>query len=100
MSFSLSVNLQIFVSVCILIVTARVQIILKPYILPISTGLVTVLSGLGFEREENIQTLNMLFMIIIIVFNVKFLLEWLYILVSHFRKSHRFLNREFHCLKL
>ena len=95
MSFSLLITYRpsygIMIAIVMLLLTFRVQIRLNPYkkneynnieILALLTGSLTILSGLIFTSDENqIAILNMLILIIVIVFNVSFILKWLYLLI-------------------
>ena len=90
MSFSLLITYRpayrIMIAVVILLATFRVQASLSPYknneyneieILALLTGSLTILSGLIFTSDEDQNTiLNVLILIIVIKFNVTFILKW------------------------
>jgi CDP-diglyceride synthetase len=83
----LSDILKVMFSVLILYSTIRLQLYLKPYqndeynkieILSLISGLVIVLSTLLFTSDESVQFINLCILILIILINTKFILEWLY----------------------
>ena len=95
MSFSLLITsspiYRIVVAVIILLATFRVQLRLNPYkneeynnieILALLTGSLTILSGLIFTSDEEQNTvLNALVLIVMILFNILFILRWAYLLI-------------------
>jgi len=69
----------------LLIGTARLQLTLKPYkiqtnnhveVLAVSAAIVTILSGLVFQEEDEVNTLNQIWFFIVIFLNVVFILRW------------------------
>ena len=95
MSFSLLITYKppyrIMLAVIILIATFRIQIHLSPYknneynnieILALLTGSLTILSGLIFTSDEDQNTiLNGLTLIAVVMFNIIFIIKWLYFIV-------------------
>ena len=95
MSFSLLItykpSYRIMIGVIILLITFRIQVYLNPYkrneyndieIIALLTGSLTILSGLIFTSDEDQNTiLNGFTLIAVIVFNVTFILKWLYLLI-------------------
>ena len=94
-SFSLLITsspiYRIMVAIIILLATFRIQLHLHPYrnenynnieILALLTGSLTILSGLIFTSDEEQNTiLNAIVLVIVIIFNITFILKWLYLLI-------------------
>ena len=102
MSLSLSLTLKMLAAISILIVSARIQIKLKPYrqhqnneveLLAIIAGIITMLCGFMFSQDETVGFINIIFFIIIIVINIKFLLEWIYLMIESNRHKYHILNK-------
>lgn len=94
---------RILASVIILLVTARIQIYLKPYkdsrnneveIYAIAAGTMLLASGVIFSEEDAVGFMNLIVFIIVILINVKFFLEWLYLLFLCVGEKHKV------CLKI
>ena len=95
MSFSLLItykpSYRIMIGVIILLITFRIQVYLNPYkrneyndieIIALLTGSLTILSGLIFTSDEDQNTiLNGFTLIVVIIFNITFILKWLYLLI-------------------
>ena len=88
-SYVLSSDLKILFSLTILIISGRLQTSLKPFkkdennnceLLAITAGTITTLSGLVYSQDESVSHLNLAFMIIIVVINSLFLLDWVYLM--------------------
>ena len=84
------------ISLFTIVASARLQLYLKPYkksansqveFLGLMAGMVTIISGVIFSGKNQINSLNSLVLIIMIVINLKFVLEWLYLLVNVYEKS-------------
>ena len=94
-SFSLLITsspiYRIMVAIIILLATFRIQLHLHPYrnenynnieILALLTGSLTILSGLIFTSDEEQNTiLNAIVLVVVIIFNITFILKWLYLLI-------------------
>ena len=102
MSLSLSPTLKVLVAISILIVSARIQIKLKPYrkhqnneveLLAIVAGVITMLCGFMFSQTETVGFINIVFLILIIIINIKFLLEWIYLMIECNRHKYNILNK-------
>ena len=100
--FAFMETLQIFTAVVVLVITFRLQVYLKPYkdpafneieILAILAGMMTISSGVVFEEEEPEDMLNFLVFLLIIAFNGKFILEWMYLLLKTYSKKYEFLQK-------
>jgi uncharacterized membrane protein len=83
----LSDTLKILLSSSLLYLTIRLQIYLKPYkdeennkieILALTAGLTTLLSSIIFISEDSVSFINFGILIMIIIVNMKFILEWTY----------------------
>ena len=103
MSFSLLITYKpayrIMIAVVILLATFRLQISLSPYknseynnieILALLTGSLTILSGLIFTSDEDQNTiLNMFVLVIVIKFNITFILKWSYLLIQCLSEQYK-----------
>lgn len=78
-----------FTAVIVLTITFRIQVAIQPYkdshnneveILAVLAGMMTIASGVIFSTAESEATLNLLILIVVILFNVKFIFEWIYLL--------------------
>ena len=102
MSLSLSLTLKVLSSITILIVSARIQIRLRPYkrnenntveLLAIAAGTITMLCGFMFSQTETVGFINIILLILIILINVKFILEWTYMIINCNRQKYIILNK-------
>ena len=93
-SLLLSDNLKIAVSSLTLIITGRLQLQLKPYknndnnkieFLAIVAGVVTILSSFIFTEKQKVNTLNNTIVIFVIMLNIIFILQWVYLLSRIFK---------------
>mmetsp|Transcript_17918 Transcript_17918/g.15825 ORF Transcript_17918/g.15825 Transcript_17918/m.15825 type:complete len:141 (+) Transcript_17918:1009-1431(+) len=73
----------------LLIVTGRIQISLKPYkneennnieLFAITTGIVTILSNLVYDEEEEVAFIVTSVFIFTILLNIIFVVQWIYLL--------------------
>lgn len=96
-SLLLPLNIGIITSAVMLVLTARLQIWLKPYknhehykveFLAIMAGVATIISALIYSRNEQHTNLNSVVFIAIIVMNIKFLVEWLYLPAQIFKDKN------------
>ena len=96
--FSLVFNktITITISLIILVVSARLQVYLKPYkksanskveFLALMAGVATIISGVIFSQKNQIDSLNSVILIIMIVVNLKFVLEWFYLLLKVYEEK-------------
>jgi predicted outer membrane repeat protein len=81
--------MKVMISAVILYITIRIQLYLKPYkkeennmieILALTAGQVTLLSSVVFNSDESVGFINLFILIFIVSINVKFLLEWFYLI--------------------
>jgi len=81
-----------------LIVSARVQVYLKPYklernneveIIAIISGVVIILSSLVYSEEDKVNVLNSAVLIVTILINLVFLLKWVYMLCHHYEDKNK-----------
>jgi hypothetical protein len=95
----LSDTLKILFSATLLYITIRLQIYLKPYrdeannkieILALTSGLVTLLSSIVFISEDSVALLDLCLLIMIVIINAKFILEWSYKMILWASKKSRF----------
>ena len=95
-SFALTPVLRILVSAAVLIFTMRLQKSLQPYknednntieLYALVAGTVTLMTGLVFNSENGVASINMLFLIMLICLNTKFILEWIYLLFLTVKKN-------------
>lgn len=101
-TFVLSSNLRIMVSLSVLVTSGRLQIFLKPYkneennnceMLAITAGTITTISGLVYSQDDNVEQLNYTFMVMILLFNAVFLLDWSYLMIKNYDHKLRFLKK-------
>ncbi|CAI2360923.1 unnamed protein product [Moneuplotes crassus] len=94
---TVSINL----SLMILIVTARVQVYLKPYknhehskieFLAIMAGVCTITAALVYSQDKQNEVLNVFVLLSVISFNLKFIIEWLFLLLLTYRDKHNSLK--------
>jgi len=87
--FSQMKRFDAFTAVIVLTITFRIQVAIQPYkdshnneveILAVLAGMMTIASGVIFSTAESEATLNLLILIVVILFNVKFIFEWIYLL--------------------
>lgn len=97
----LSDTMKILCSVVLLVSTARLQIYLKPYkddqnntleLLAISAGLITMVSSLIFLQEDAVSVLDLLVLVVVVIFNAKFLIDWFYRMVQTLSPKSKFLR--------
>ena len=97
----LSDSMKILFSLTLLLISARIQIYLQPYkdpennkieLLAIVSGLVTLMSALIFVQEESVSILNIIVLIMVIILNVKFILEWIYKMLQTKADKSRFMK--------
>ena len=103
MSFSLFVTFspsyKIMIAVIILIITFRIQVYLNPYknkdynsieILALLTGTLTLSSGLIFTNDEDQKPfLNAILLIIVLTFNIAFVLRWTYLFMISMSEKYK-----------
>ena len=96
LSLLFNTTATVFISLFIIVASARLQIYLKPYkksansqveFLGLMAGMVTIISGVIFSGKNQINSLNAFILMIMIVVNLKFVLEWLYLLVKIYEES-------------
>jgi hypothetical protein len=96
-TFMLSSNITLLLSMVILTITGRVQIYLKPYrdeqnneveILALVAGMITMASGLVYSQKNANDSLNLIFMVLVFISNSLFILNWSYLLVVNFNNSY------------
>ena len=94
-SFALTPVLRILVSAAVLIFTIRLQKRLRPYkneenntveLYALVAGTITLMTGLVFNSENGVALINMLFLIMLVCLNTKFILEWIYLLLLTAKK--------------
>jgi hypothetical protein len=87
-AFAILEDFQIMTAVIVLVITSRIQINLKPYkkesnndleMIAITAGILTLASGTIFMEEDSVGFLNFIVLIIVIIINAKFFLEWFYL---------------------
>ncbi|CAI2367043.1 unnamed protein product [Moneuplotes crassus] len=95
-SLLLSTTMAVGISMLALVFTARLQIYLDPYknpqhskveYLAIMAGILTISGGLLFSQDEQHKILNSYILVAIVIINFKFILEWLYFVVSIYKKN-------------
>ncbi|CAI2365361.1 unnamed protein product [Moneuplotes crassus] len=83
-------TVSISLSLMILIVTARVQLYLKPYrnrehskieFLAMMAGVCTITAALIYSQDKQNEVLNIFVLLSVISFNLKFIMEWLFLLL-------------------
>jgi len=93
-------SIIVTVSLLILIGSARLELYLKPYkksanskleFLAIMAGVATIISGVIFSEKNQVQFLNKIILAIMIVINLKFILEWLYLLLKIYERNSKIL---------
>ena len=95
--FSLLFHKSVIVTVSLLILlgSGRLGLYLKPYkksanskleFLAIMASVSTIISGVIFSEKNQIDFLNVIILAIMIIINLKFMLEWLYLLLKIYEK--------------
>jgi hypothetical protein len=96
-TFMLSSNLKLLLSMVIVSITGRVQIYLKPYrdeqnneveILALVAGMITMISGLVSSQPDVNDSLNLIFTILVFISNSLFILNWTYLLVVNLNNTY------------
>jgi len=91
-------NIKLIASALILFSTGRIQMALKPYknnennkveFLAILAGVFTILSSLIFSSEEKVKAINTIVLVFMIIFNLNFLSQWLYLLIQIYEDKYR-----------
>ena len=89
------------ISLVVLLFTARLELHVKPYrnseyymveFHAITAGALTIATALIYSQDEKIDLLDQLVFGIIILFNIKFLAEWLSLLFYFYRNRNRVLG--------
>lgn len=92
-----SISMGIILVIVLLVAIIRVQQKLDPYkesynneieIKAIETGIITLDAGLIFMQENSFSVLNTLVLILVVVVNVRFILEWLYLFAVCMSERH------------
>ena len=92
-------SIRVLFSAAVILVTARIQITIKPYkdpdnnkieLLAMVAGLVTLLSAFIFSEEESISFLQIFFIIVVFIFNSIFIIEWIYKMILSKNSQHPF----------
>jgi len=100
--FLLNNTLKIVISSFILIISVRIQNKIKPYKKEAFNGLemrainiciITILSNLIFTEEMELIEIRALTLIIVILLNLNFLLNWLYYLLKSMKSEIKFITR-------
>jgi len=90
--FLLPGDLTIVFAAFVLLLTARAQIQLNPYkykenneveILAIAAGMVTTLSGLIYNSDDQVNSLNYLIISIVVVLNTLFVFKWIVLFLEY-----------------
>lgn len=90
MSLLFSRTVAIYISIMVLILTARLQVLLKPYkdpenykveFLAIMAGVCIIMAALIYSQNEKHDILNAYVFLIIIMVNLKFVIEWIYLIL-------------------
>lgn len=83
-------SVAIVLSLIMLMVTARIEVWLKPYknhehfkaeFLAIMAGMSTISAALIYSQDEQNDGLNALVFVVIILLNLKFLVEWMFLVI-------------------
>ena len=103
MSFSLLITYppiyKIMIALIVLVVTTRLQINLNPYkdpknneieLFAISSGGITLASGLIYTSNDSVDSLNFIIFIVVIWINTRFIIEWLYLFTLWFTNKYKF----------
>ena len=108
-TFALLDSYQIFVAVIVLVITSRIQIALKPYkdpknneveLLAIVAGTLTLASGVIFMEEDAIEYINFIIFIIVLLINLKFLGEWVYLFLLWHSQKYKMAGKIAKCLAI
>ncbi|CAI2366741.1 unnamed protein product [Moneuplotes crassus] len=103
-SFLFPINYKIGFAIIVMIVSERLERRLKPYksdehtnayLLSTTAGITTLNAGYVYEQNENISHLNFLILLVIIVINTMFMLEWLYLCLKCFRQKSKIIGYAF-----
>lgn len=83
-------TVTIYISILVLMLTARLQIYLKPYkdpenfkveFLAIMAGVVTIMGALIYLQNDQHTILNVYVFLAIVGVNIKFIIEWLFLVI-------------------
>ncbi|CAI2364411.1 unnamed protein product [Moneuplotes crassus] len=100
--FSLTVGT--IISLSMLIITARIEIWIKPYknnehckceLLAIMAGISTITGALIFTQQNHSPNLDRCVLIIIVLANIKFIIEWVYLLIGVYTENNKFCSIAF-----
>jgi len=95
-AFLLEDSVKFWFASIVLLITGRVQLHLKPYkkednnqaeFLAIVAGFVTVLSGMIFQEEDQVGSLNTIIYILAISLNTLFVLKWISMVLKMFEEK-------------
>ena len=93
-----SINIAIVLSLFVLVITGRLQIILRPYkdaansrieFIAIMAGVVTIITGLIYSQDNTYDKLNNFVLLVMVLINIKFILEWVYLLTKLYEKNSK-----------
>ena len=85
----------------ILIISVRLQISLKPYkseennhaeFLAIISGVVTIISGFVYIRDDQVDSLNYIVLVAVLFLNAFFILKWLSLLLGNYEDKSKALK--------
>ncbi|CAI2373860.1 unnamed protein product [Moneuplotes crassus] len=101
-SFTLPTSAQIMFALGVLLITWRLQDFLEPYklrqnneieIFGINISIITLCCGLIFNQEKTLASLNNILLIIMVIFNILFIIKWLYLLFLTLGTKHAFFRK-------
>ena len=101
--------MKIIAAMVILITSSRIQIGLKPYkneeyndleLFAIFAGILTLSSGLVYTQSDSVNSLNLVFLVLVFLSNSFFLLEWIYHFLCIYHNKFKKLQSVTNLLKL
>ncbi|CAI2380707.1 unnamed protein product [Moneuplotes crassus] len=104
MSFLLPTNYKIGFSIILMVVSERLERRLKPYkseehtnisLLSTAAGIITLNASYVYEQEGKVPHLNFVILLMLIIVNSRFLIEWSYLFLKCFKSKYKLVNYVF-----
>ena len=100
-TFPFNTTTRLFCALFVLIAFTRLNDKLKPYkedsfnsleISGSNAGIIMLAAGLIYSRDEEVNLLNFIMMIVVFIFNAYFVLDWIYQFLMLYRKQYKFIR--------
>lgn len=96
-SLLLPKSISVFVSLIVLVSSARIEVFIKPYknpdhykveFLAMMAGAATISTSLIYSQKVHNDNLDTILFVIMILINLKFILEWLYLICKSYEDKN------------